>query len=90
MSRPVRWDSDHVCILNDDTTTIAEEIVRSGAVKRVHIALDYFDASINRVQLTLIMPYSVGWCLGYWCTRCIKSVPTCSSSTSCSTERLRS
>jgi L-rhamnose isomerase len=49
VSRGVRWDSDHVVILNDDLHAIAQEIVRGGFLKRVHIGLDYFDASINRI-----------------------------------------
>jgi L-rhamnose isomerase len=49
VSRGVRWDSDHVVILNDDLLAIAREIVSGGFEKRVHIGLDYFDASINRV-----------------------------------------
>ncbi len=49
VSRGVRWDSDHVVILNDDLLAIAREIVAGGFEKRVHIGLDYFDASINRV-----------------------------------------
>jgi L-rhamnose isomerase len=49
VSRGVRWDSDHVVIFNDDLQAIAQEIVRSKALERVHIGLDYFDASINRV-----------------------------------------
>lgn len=49
VSRGVRWDSDHVVILNDDLLAIAREIVSNGFEKRVHIGLDYFDASINRV-----------------------------------------
>ncbi|MBN1394661.1 MAG: L-rhamnose isomerase [Pirellulales bacterium] len=49
VSRGVRWDSDHVVILNDDLRAIAEEIVRGGFLRRVHIGLDFFDASINRV-----------------------------------------
>lgn len=49
VSRPVRWDSDHVVILNDDVTDLAREIVRSNALDRVHIGLDYFDATINRI-----------------------------------------
>jgi L-rhamnose isomerase len=49
VSRGVRWDSDHVVLLNDDLTAIAQEIVRGGFLGRVHIGLDYFDASINRV-----------------------------------------
>jgi L-rhamnose isomerase len=49
VSRGVRWDSDHVVIFNDDTQAIANEIVRSNALERVHIGLDYFDASINRI-----------------------------------------
>ncbi len=49
ISRPVRWDSDHVVILDDETKEIAKEIVRNGALDRIHIALDFFDASINRI-----------------------------------------
>lgn len=49
VSRGVRWDSDHVVLMNDDTRAIAEEIVRHGFEKRVHIGLDFFDASINRI-----------------------------------------
>jgi len=49
VSRGVRWDSDHVVTFNDDTQAIALEIVRADALDRVHIGLDYFDASINRI-----------------------------------------
>jgi len=50
VSRPVRWDSDHVVILDDELQAIAKELVRSGQIgSRIHIGLDYFDASINRV-----------------------------------------
>jgi L-rhamnose isomerase len=49
VSRGVRWDSDHVVTLTDDLQSIAQEIVWGDYVKRVHIGLDYFDASINRV-----------------------------------------
>jgi L-rhamnose isomerase len=49
VSRGVRWDSDHVVTYTDDLQAIAQEIVRSGFLNRVHIGLDYFDASINRV-----------------------------------------
>ena len=49
VSRGVRWDSDHVVTFNDDLQTITQEIVRSDALERIHIGLDYFDASINRV-----------------------------------------
>jgi L-rhamnose isomerase len=54
VSRPIRWDSDHVTILNDDITDLAKEIVRANALKRVHIGLDYFDASINRLGAYVI------------------------------------
>ena len=54
VSRGVRWDSDHIVILNDELRQLAEEIVRSDALGRVHIALDYFDASINRVGAWVI------------------------------------
>ncbi len=49
VTRGVRWDSDHVLILDDETKEIAKEIVRCDALDRVYIALDYFDASINRI-----------------------------------------
>jgi L-rhamnose isomerase len=49
VSRGVRWDSDHVVILNDDVRSLAEEVVRAKALNRVKIALDYFDASMNRI-----------------------------------------
>lgn len=49
VSRPIRWDSDHVTLMNDDTLDLAKEIVRSNALDRVNIGLDYFDASINRI-----------------------------------------
>lgn len=50
VSRPVRWDSDHVVILDDELREIAKEIVRNNADERVIIGLDYFDASINRLS----------------------------------------
>ena len=49
VSRPVRWDSDHVVILDDELKAIATEIRRGGFGDRVHIGLDFFDASINRI-----------------------------------------
>lgn len=49
VSRGVRWDSDHVVALNDDLLAIMQEIARSDALDRIHIGLDFFDASINRV-----------------------------------------
>ncbi len=54
VSRPVRWDSDHVVILNDDLLDLAREIVRCKAFSRVHIGLDYFDATINRIGAYVI------------------------------------
>jgi len=54
ISRGVRWDSDHVVILNDEVLQIAEEIIRSNSLPKMHIALDYFDASINRVGAWVI------------------------------------
>ncbi len=50
VTRAVRWDSDHVVILDDETKEIAKEIVRNDALDRVFIATDYFDASINRIS----------------------------------------
>jgi L-rhamnose isomerase len=49
VSRGVRWDSDHVVTFDDHLQAIAQEIVRAGALDRVHVGLDYFDASINRL-----------------------------------------
>ncbi len=49
ISRPVRWDSDHVVLFDDETKELAKEIVRNNALDRMHIALDFFDASINRI-----------------------------------------
>ncbi len=54
VSRPVRWDSDHVVILNDDLVSLAKEIVRCNAVGRVYLATDFFDASINRIGAWVI------------------------------------
>ena len=54
VSRPVRWDSDHVTIINDETLDLTKEIVRCDALDRVHIGLDYFDASINRIGAYVI------------------------------------
>ncbi|HAU38706.1 MAG TPA: L-rhamnose isomerase [Phycisphaerales bacterium] len=54
VSRGVRWDSDHVVILSDDLLAIAQEIVRGDYLSRVHVALDYFDASINRIAAWVI------------------------------------
>ena len=59
VSRPVRWDSDHVVILDDELRAIAQELVRHDFLGRVHIGLDFFDASINRIA---------DWVIG---TRCM-------------------
>ncbi|MBO5194465.1 MAG: L-rhamnose isomerase, partial [Bacteroidales bacterium] len=49
VSRPIRWDSDHVTIMDDQTQELFSEIVRAGALDRVHYGLDYFDGAMNRV-----------------------------------------
>ncbi len=54
VSRPIRWDSDHVVILNEDIADLAKEIVRADALDRVHVGLDFFDASINRIGAYVI------------------------------------
>ena len=54
VSRPVRWDSDHVLKLNDDLQEVADELVKCDALERSYIGLDYFDASINRVAAMVI------------------------------------
>lgn len=54
VSRPVRWDSDHVTIMDDPTQDLFSEIVRAGALDRVHYGLDYFDGAINRIGAYVI------------------------------------
>ena len=54
VSRPIRWDSDHVVTLNDEISELAKEIVRADALNRVHVGLDFFDASINRIGAYVI------------------------------------
>lgn len=54
VSRPVRWDSDHVVIFDDELKYISQEIIRGNFEKRVHIGLDFFDASINRIAAWVI------------------------------------
>lgn len=60
VSRPMRWDSDHVVVLDDETTYIAREIARADAFDRVRVAVDFFDASINRIA---------AWAVGMRATR---------------------
>lgn len=50
ITRPMRWDSDHVVLFDDETKEMAKEIIRNNALDRVYMALDYFDASINRIS----------------------------------------
>ena len=54
ITRPVRWDSDHTVLFDDETKEMAKEIVRCNALSRVYMALDYFDASINRIASWVI------------------------------------
>ena len=54
VSRPIRWDSDHVTIMNDQTLDLFKEITRANVLNRVHIGLDYFDASINRIGAYIV------------------------------------
>ena len=54
LSRGLRWDSDHVVTLNDEVQAVMAEVVRGDALRRVHLALDYFDASMNRVGAWVI------------------------------------
>ena len=54
VSRPIRWDSDHVVVLSDDLLDLSREIIRCNALDRVHIGLDYFDATINRIGAYVI------------------------------------
>ncbi len=54
VSRPVRWDSDHVVIMDDELLAIAQSLVRTGLIDRTYIGLDFFDASINRIAAWVI------------------------------------
>lgn len=63
VSRPVRWDSDHVVIMNDETLDLCKEIVRCDALGKVHIGLDFFDASINRIGAYVIGSRATQKCL---------------------------
>lgn len=63
VSRPVRWDSDHVVIMNDDIMDLCKEIIRADALDRVHFGLDYFDASINRIGAYVIGARSAQKCM---------------------------
>ena len=63
VSRPIRWDSDHVTIMNDQTLDLFKELVRADALNRAHIGLDYFDASINRIGAYVIGVRATQRCL---------------------------
>lgn len=63
VSRPVRWDSDHVVIMNDETLDLCKEIVRCDALGKVHVGLDFFDASINRIGAYVIGSRATQKCL---------------------------
>ncbi|MGM9608063.1 MAG: L-rhamnose isomerase [Oscillospiraceae bacterium] len=54
VSRPVRWDSDHVVMLDDETKAIMQEIVKCNALDKIHIGTDYFDASIDRIVASVV------------------------------------
>ncbi len=59
VSRPVRWDSDHVVVLDDETRNLMREIVASKGLDRVHIGTDFFDGSLDRIQATILGARSV-------------------------------
>ena len=63
VSRPVRWASDHVTIMNDQTLDLFKELVRADALHRAHVGLDYFDASINRIGAYIIGVRATQRCL---------------------------
>ncbi len=63
VSRPVRWDSDHVTIMNDQTLDLFKELIRADALNRAHIGLDYFDASINRIGAYIVGVRATQKCL---------------------------
>ncbi len=54
ITRPIRWDSDHVVLFDDETKEMAKEIVRCEGLDKVYMALDYFDASINRISAWVV------------------------------------
>ncbi|MBQ8525424.1 MAG: L-rhamnose isomerase [Clostridia bacterium] len=54
ITRPIRWDSDHVVLFDDETKEMAKEIIRNDALDKVYMALDYFDASINRISAWVV------------------------------------
>lgn len=54
VSRPVRWDSDHIVVLDDELNAIAQALVRENLIDRTHIGLDYFDATVNRIAAWVI------------------------------------
>ena len=63
VSRPVRWDSDHVTLMDDPTLDLFSEIVRADAMDRVHYGLDYFDGAINRIGAYVIGSRSAQKCM---------------------------
>ena len=63
VSRPIRWDSDHVTIMDDNTQDLFYEIVRANALDRVHYGLDFFDGSINRIGAYVIGSRSAQKCM---------------------------
>ena len=63
VSRPIRWDSDHVTIMDDPTQELFSEIVRADALGRVHYGLDFFDGSINRIGAYIIGTRSAQKCM---------------------------
>ncbi|MCK9180114.1 MAG: L-rhamnose isomerase [Bacteroides sp.] len=63
VTRPVRWDSDHVVTINDSTLDLMKEITRADALNKVHIGLDFFDASINRIGAYVVGSRSTQKCL---------------------------
>ncbi len=63
VSRPVRWDSDHVTIMNDQTLDLFKELIRADALNRAHIGLDYFDAAINRIGAYIVGTRATQKCL---------------------------
>lgn len=63
VSRPVRWDSDHVTLQDDETNAVMQEIVWNNATDTIHIGTDYFDASINRIAATALGARCVRKCL---------------------------
>ena len=79
VSRPVRWDSDHVTLMDDPTLELFQEIVRADALKRIHYGLDYFDGSINRIGAYVIGSRAAQRCMTRALLEPVRTIRDCES-----------